>query len=205
MLRLIEDKFRQLDAKFTQWVDQKFKLTEKEEAFYSSYKSSEIADADEYLRRIKLIKWYKYPSAFGSREITRDLKRLLSDDFEDAIDAVYNLHGSLCHQHVKLYPASLPAYDFLMMAFKNIDSHIIDFSADLSETEEFLASILFLFNGLAYCLSDKFCAKYNRKRVKWKDVLRRNLIDDQLCFARYRSHPNVEVSGWANEIIEYLN
>lgn len=136
MFGFIEDKFRQLDGKFTDWFDKKFHITEKNESFYNSYQPSEISGTAEYLSRIEHIKWLKYWSYSSSREIPRDLKKLLNDDIESRTEAATNLFSSLCHQLGGLSPASLPAYDFLILIFKINDQEIENFSPGPAKDEE---------------------------------------------------------------------
>lgn len=243
--RLIENTVRPLNDRFIHWHDKKFKITEKKEAFYDSYEPNEIIGRDEYLKRIKFIKWHKYPTAFSSRKIPLDLEALLSEDLEAKVNAAENLESSICHQHVMLSPAALPVYDFLIMIFRMNDRNIISFSPgpavkapddddlgaiwpvwlldqhaqssgkpfsawqrerlSISEPEYFSASLLSLFYGFSICVGDDYCVRYNRKRAKWENALRRNLLRDLPVFERYRFHPCGWLSNDAEGIFEELN
>ena len=69
-------------------------------------------------QRIAEIDWSQYRTAYGDAGAVRSqLRRLRSVNEEGALSAAHDLWCGLCHQHVQIGSAALPALPFLVEAF----------------------------------------------------------------------------------------
>ena len=88
-------------------------------------------------KMIDEIDWSQYETAYGNAaqdiphfqagktpSVPRSLWDLFSGDRERAIRATGDLWAGLCHQHAYISSAALPAYDFLMIALRELDDEL---------------------------------------------------------------------------------
>jgi len=148
-----------------------FNLNEDRSEFYAQ-SMGKIADRNEYVARIHKIKWHKYWAAYPSLEMPRDLKALIGDDFEAAVEAAENLWASLCHQHVMFSPAALPVYDFAIWAYDLYDRHVAGFSSGEESIEiDYINSSYQAWSGDQEALSNKVpFAAWRREKLNLSEA-----------------------------------
>jgi hypothetical protein len=140
---------------------------------------------------IDQIDWKQYGTAYGPADnaIPLYLKNLFSSDISFAADATHQLWGALCHQHVYIFDAALPAYEFLKKG-------LIELNDDLK------TGILDIFKGFAYCTSTSYSTK---ELLDWERQLRDKLLRDRPIFNQLTNHLDADIVEFANEICVYLN
>jgi hypothetical protein len=75
--------------------------------------------------RLKAIAWEEHPTAYGTAVTVPDqLRRIAAADRDAAIDAIRDLDANLCHQHVQLSSAAVPALPFLLEVLDGADSDL---------------------------------------------------------------------------------
>ncbi|MBN8733741.1 MAG: hypothetical protein J0L64_24615 [Acidobacteria bacterium] len=68
--------------------------------------------------RLSKVDWSQYLTAYGrATDVEEQLRRLRSSDESEALDATHDLWCGLCHQHVQIGSAALPALPFLLEEF----------------------------------------------------------------------------------------
>ena len=120
--------------------------------------------------------------------IAKWLKILFAEQEMDARKAASKLENALCHQHVMVADAALPAYDILIYCLKTTDSALL--------TED----LLDILRGFAAGISKiQFGAA-------WAVSLRKKLMQDESIFASYFSKEEEEtlIAAFAKEICTLL-
>lgn len=75
--------------------------------------------------RLARIDWSRYLTAYGDASaVEHQLRRLRSVDQAEALDATHDLWCGLCHQHVQIGSAALPALPFLLEAFSTASQEL---------------------------------------------------------------------------------
>jgi hypothetical protein len=142
--------------------------------------------AAKYSSDPRMVDWSKYDTAYGSAEpIPAMLLALVGNEasIEDC-----DLEGHLCHQHVQLASASLPALPFLLEA-------LVDSPDNVAE------EVLFALWGIAQGTEKEFWAVEPPAWVaKVACKLRRNkrIVED------YVHHPNDDIRYYAEQTLEIL-
>jgi hypothetical protein len=76
-------------------------------------------------QQLKAIAWEDYHTAYGPAVTVPDqLRRLAGPDRDAALKAIRDLDGSICHQHVQLWDAAVPALPFLLEVLDGADSDL---------------------------------------------------------------------------------
>lgn len=163
---------------------------------------SEIEKLDvppEIEKRISSVDWQSYSTAYGNAvnssyegkyNIPVLLRQLWSPDHKLAEQAASALDAALCHQHVMIDDAAVPAYDILLRRLREIPS---DNAGELTE------ELLWLFDGFAECTSPEFLrnerTKYDGLHKDWDfpdyaKALRQRLLQDRAELTRFAASPN---------------
>ncbi len=125
-------------------------------------------------------------------DIAKCLADLFSDNSETQIKAVRELDNALCHQHVMISNAAVPAYEFIILRFKQ-----------LKPDEEALTEELFdILRGFTICTVQ---INLPEPYSEWVKELRSKLKRDVNLFEKYFSHHNEIISEFSREICESLN
>lgn len=153
---------------------------------------------EELYRKISEINWSQYETAYGNAaqdiphfqcghtpSVPSSLRALFSGDHEAAMKATSDLWAGLCHQHAYVSSAALPAYDFLMIALKELD-------------DELKVELLDIFLGFAVCTS-RFSSE-----ALWPRQLRKKLEADLSVFSGFLSSANEDIAYFSERIIENL-
>ena len=93
--------------------------------------------------------------------------------------------AGLCHQHAYVSSAALPAYDFLMLALREMD-------------DELKVELLDIFLGFAACTG-------RSAETDWERQLRDKLTSHLPVFAGLVSSENEDIAYFAGSIVESLS
>lgn len=153
---------------------------------------------EELYRKISEIDWSQYETAYGNAakdiphfqcghtpSVPSSLRALFSGNHETAMDAASDLWAGLCHQHAYVSSAALPAYDFLMIALKELD-------------DELKVELLDIFLGFAVCT-----ARFSSEAL-WPRQLREKLTADLPVFRGFISSENEDIACFSERITEEL-
>ncbi len=150
---------------------------------------------------INSVDWLSYSTAYGNAvnssyegkyNIPALLRQLWSPDHKLAEQAASALDAALCHQHVMIDDAAVPAYDILLRRLREIPS---------DNTGELTEELLWLFAGFAACTSPEFLhnerTKYDGLHKDWDfpdyaKALRRKMAEDAAEFTRFAASPNTD-------------
>ena len=97
---------------------------------------------EDWDQRVAKIDWSQYHTAYGvATDVPGQLRRLRSKDEMEAMGASHDLWCGLCHQHVQIGSAALPALPFLLEVFATASDklrvEIMDILLGLSITSNF--------------------------------------------------------------------
>ncbi|WP_353095646.1 hypothetical protein [Tissierella praeacuta] len=149
---------------------------------------------------IKNIDWSQYETAYGNAnqdipqyldqskyipKVSSLLLDLFSEDKECAMKATHYLWCGLCHQHVSVSSAALPAYDFLIYGLKNLDDNL-------------KIEILDILIGFSICTAGANLPD------SWQGKLRNKLKEDMGYFQELALNTNEEILSFAESVIECL-
>lgn len=98
--------------------------------------------------------------------------------------AASDLWAGLCHQHAYISSAALPAYDFLMIALRELDDGL-------------KVELLDIFLGFAVCTG-------RSAETDWERQLRDKLTSHLPVFAGLVSSENEDISYFSGRIVEEL-
>ena len=148
-------------------------------------------------KMIDEIDWSQYETAYGNAaqdiphfqagktpSVPRSLWDLFSGDRERAIRATGDLWAVLCRQHAYISSAALPAYDFLMIALRELD-------------DELKVELLDIFLGFAVCTG-------RSAETDWEKQLRDKLTSHLPVFAGLVSSGNEDIAYFAERIMEEI-
>jgi hypothetical protein len=147
--------------------------------------------------RLDAIPWADFGTAYGPAEKVPDqLRRLAGPDRKVALDASHELWCGLCHQHVQVGSAALPALPFLL--------EVLD-AADRELTVELLDILL----GFAIGTNRQRVVAFQRSRgrsqvepeQRWVTDLRAALVAESPRFQRLMSAQDQEVADFAERIM----
>ena len=154
--------------------------------------------AGELYKMIDEIDWSQYETAYGNAaqdiphfqcgqtpSVPRSLGELFSGNWNRAMAATSDLWAGLCHQHAFVSSAALPAYDFLMLALREMD-------------DELKVELLDIFQGFAVC-TERFSSD-----ALWPRQLREKLKADLPVFTALSGSENEDIAYFAGSIVESL-
>ncbi len=150
-------------------------------------------------KMIDEIDWSQYETAYGNAAqdiphfqvgktpgVPSSLWALFSGDRERAMAAASDLWAGLCHQHAYVSSAALPAYDFLMIALKELD-------------DDLKVELLDIFQGFAVC-TERFSSD-----ALWPRQLREKLKADRPIFAALAESENEDIAYFTESILQSLD
>lgn len=150
--------------------------------------------------RISLIPWGNFHTAYGPAvKVPDQLQRLVGSDRKAALDASHELWCGLCHQHVQIGSAALPALPFLL--------EVLD-SADRDMAVELLDILL----GFAKGVNRRRFLEFQRSRGRtelppeeqWISDLRTALVGELPRFDELASSADEEMADFAGQIVAEL-
>jgi hypothetical protein len=127
------------------------------------------------------------------------LLRLASPDMATALRASYELWCGLCHQHVQVGTAALPALPFILEVMQ---------AADESLVYEILDIILGFAKGVnrkRYVDFQKALRREPQSDPEWVIALRARLTDERDRFRVLGNHSNADIAESANAVLQELS
>ena len=150
-------------------------------------------------QRLSAIGWGNYYTAYGpAADVPDQLRRLIGTDRNAALKATHDLWCGLCHQHVQIGSAALPALPFLL--------EVLD-AADRDMTVELLDILL----GFAIGVNRQRAVDYQRAfgrlvthELNWVADLRSGLLAELPRFRQLAVSPDEEVADFARRTLTEL-
>jgi hypothetical protein len=151
-------------------------------------------------KRLDAIPWGDFGTAYGPAvKVPDQLRRLAGPDEKAALNASHELWCGLCHQHVQVGPAALPALPFLL--------EVLD-SAGGRLSVELLDILLGLAIGTNRQRAIAFQRSLGRETVQpeelWVGALRAALLAELPRFRQLAAAHDEEVAGFAQQIVTEL-
>jgi hypothetical protein len=153
-----------------------------------------------FANRVKAIDWTAYHTAYGRADGVPDqLLLLTSTDRSKALKASHELWCGLCHQHVQIGTAALPAFSFLLEVLEVAD-------------EDLAAEILDILVGFALGTNRKRSIDWQKAcgrdvslpEPAWVASLRLRLLAEVPRFRKLSEHANADIADPARRILEEL-
>jgi hypothetical protein len=162
---------------------------------------SDAALAD-WNRRLAQVDWSQFHTAYGvATDVPGQLRRLRSADQKEALAASHDLWSGLCHQHVQIGSAALPALPFLLEVFETAG-------------DQLKVEILDILLGLAITSSpvriDEFAKAIgaighaDAARLPWVADVRSTLVRELPVIVPLRTHANPDIAEFSRRIVEEL-
>jgi hypothetical protein len=151
--------------------------------------------------RVKEIDWTAYHTAYGRADRVADqLSLLASPDRAKALQATHDLWCGLCHQHVQVATAALPALPFIL--------EVLD-GADQELTVEILDILLGFALGTNRQRSVAFQKACGRDvplpEPEWVAGLRLRLLAQAPRWRKLAEDANEDIADFARRILEELS
>jgi len=156
--------------------------------------------ASAFAERITAVDWTAFRTAYGrADDVPNQLLQLASPDKATALKASHDLWCGLCHQHVQVGTAALPALPFILEVMQTSEDSLV---------YEILDIILGFAKGV------------NRKRIvdflralgheprpdpEWVIALRVLLVNEANRFRMLAAHSNPGIAESANSILQELS
>ena len=156
--------------------------------------------APAFAERIAAVDCTAFHTAYGrADDVPNQLLRLASPDMATALRASYELWCGLCHQHVQVGTAALPALPFILEVMQ---------AADESLVYEILDIILGFAKGVNRKRSVDFQKALGRKPQpdpEWVIALRAGLTTERDQFRVLGNHSNADIAESANAVLQELS
>jgi hypothetical protein len=150
--------------------------------------------------RIAAIDWTAFHTAYGrADDVPNQLLRLASPDKATALKASHELWCGLCHQHVQVGTASLPALPFILEVMQACDESLV---------YEILDIILGFAKGVSrkrYVDFQKALGREPQPDPEWVIALRALLLGEADRFRSLRTHSNSGIAEEAESILQELS
>ena len=143
-------------------------------------------------RKLDEIDWGQYQTAYGvAIDVPKQLERLASKDEEMACAAAEDLDAGLCHQHVDIDSAALPALPFLLEVLDSADQRLT-------------CAILDILDGFATCTKPDYQPEWNKQKGPWVAKLREALRDELPRFRSLQQNPDECIRDCVHNILANL-
>ena len=147
--------------------------------------------------RLHAVDWSLFHTIYGvSTKVPEQIERLHSPDENIAISGAADLRAGLCHQHVQIASAALPAFPFIMEVLP-------------ASSEKVTAEILEILAGFAITTDrarmDQFASAVGKRRMLrpgWVEELRRALQMALPRVAAYATHENPAIAELARMFVD---
>jgi len=147
--------------------------------------------------RLHAVDWSLFHTIYGvSTKVPEQIERLHSPDENIAISGAADLRAGLCHQHVQIASAALPAFPFIMEVLP-------------ASSEKVTAEILEILAGFAITTDrarmDQFASAVGKRRMLrpgWVEELRRELQMALPRVAAYATHENPAIAELARMFVD---
>ena len=154
-----------------------------------------------YTERVKAIDWASYHTAYGQADkVPEQLLNLASPDKEKAMNATHDLWCGLCHQHVQIGTAALPAIPFIL--------EVLDVAS-----EELSVEILDILLGFALGSNRQRSIDFQKacghsaplSEPEWIAKTRSLLIEQRERFEKLKAHKNPDIKYFSVRILEEIS
>ena len=153
-----------------------------------------------FAQRIGAVDWTAFHTAYGRADgVPNQLLQLASPDKAMALKASDELSSGLCHQHVQVGSAALPAFPFILEVME---------AADDALEYEILDIILGLAKGVNRKRHVDFRKSIGREPLpdpEWVIALRGLLVNAADRFKALGAHSNADVAESAHSILQELS
>jgi hypothetical protein len=153
----------------------------------------------DWRRRLTAVDWSPFHTIYGvATEVPEQIERLHSPDEKTALQAAGDLKSVLCHQHVQIASAALPAFPFIVEMLP-------------SSSENVAAGILDILVGFAITTDpvrmQQFASAVGKRRMTrpgWVTELRTALQKELPRIAPYVTHENHTISEYARKFVDEI-
>lgn len=153
-----------------------------------------------FAKRIKTIDWTAFHTAYGRADnVPEQLLQLASADQSTALKASHDLWCGLCHQHVQVGTAALPALPFLLEVMECANDPLV---------YEILDIILGFAKGVnrqRYVDFQKGLGREPLLDPEWLSELRAQLLYESHRFLALEANQNADIAELANILLEELS
>lgn len=153
----------------------------------------------EFEQHLGDIRWADFDTAYGPAvDVPGQLRLLAGSDRQAALDATHELWCGLCHQHVQVGSAALPALPFLLKVLDQADQEI---------AIELLDILLGFALGVNRQRFEDFQRSIGREpppEELWRTELRAALLAETPRFQTLAASPDENVAGFAITTLEEL-
>jgi hypothetical protein len=153
-----------------------------------------------FAERIAAVDWPAFHTAYGrADDVPNQLLRLASPDKATALKASHELWCGLCHQHVQVGTAALPALPFILEVMQAADEALV---------YEILDIILGFAKGVSrkrYVDFQKALRREPQPDPEWVIALRTLLVNEADRFRVLGTHSNSDIAESANSIVQELS
>jgi hypothetical protein len=143
--------------------------------------------------RLHAVDWPRFHTIYGAAtKVPEQIERLRSPDPEIALSAAGDLSAGLCHQHVQIASAALPAFPFIMEALDSSNERVA------VEILEMLAAFAITTDPVRMRQFASAVGKRRMPQPGWVEELRKAL---QMALPRisvYATHENPAIAECAN-------
>jgi hypothetical protein len=152
-----------------------------------------MMSAHDWETELAKIDWSRYQTAYGeANRVKAQLQRLRSDNREEALQASHDLWCGLCHQHVQIGSAALPALPLLIDAFPSAD-------------DQLKIELLDIFLGLAVTSNPQHRRERDDAQPQWIDDVRVGLTAIVPMIAPLQMDTNPDIAYFSKAIVDELN
>jgi hypothetical protein len=149
--------------------------------------------------RLNAVDWSRFHTIYGEAAmVPKQLECLGSADEEIALSAAADLAAELCHQHVQIASAALPAFPVIMEMLPSVSDKV-------------RVEILDMLTGFAITTDPdrmrQFASAVGKRRMPppaWVQELRRALQTAVPRIAEYATHENPSISEFAGMFVEKM-
>jgi hypothetical protein len=149
--------------------------------------------------RLNAVDWSLFHTVYGAATtVPEQIERLHSPDEETALSSAGDLRAALCHRHVQIGSAALPAFPFIMEMLP-------------SASERLTVEILDILVGFAITTNRvrmyRFASAVGKRRVpqpEWVEELRRALQMALPRIAVYVTHENPTIAEAAKMFVDEM-
>jgi hypothetical protein len=153
-----------------------------------------------FAERINAVDWTAFHTAYGrADDVPNQLLGLASADKATALKASHELGCGLCHQHVQVGTAALPAFPFMVEVMQAAEDALV---------YEILDIILGFAKGLNRKRRVEYLKRLGRDPLPdppWVMALRALLVNETNGFRVLAANANADIAELADSILQELS
>ena len=153
-----------------------------------------------YSQRIAAVDWTGFHTAYGRADDVPDqLLRLASPDNATALKTSHELWCGLCHQHVQVGTAALPALPFILEVMQVGDDGLV------YEIVDIILGFAKGVNRMRYVDFQRALGREPQPDPEWVVALRALLVNESHRFQRLAGHSNADIAESATSILQEIS